>query len=96
MKTSKIRKSAKGKACQIRIPSVCRNEKDTVCLAHINGAGLAIKSLDIHGAYCCAACYNIIDGRVKSEFPHELIKLWHLQGVMRTQEILVKEGLIKF
>jgi len=93
---SKLRESANGKMCQVRIPSVCRNETNTVCLAHINGAGLAIKNLDIHGAYCCAKCHDIVDGRVKSEFPQDLIKLWHLQGVMRSQEIMVREKLIKF
>jgi len=48
---SKLRKSAKGQQCQIRIPGVCRNETETVCLCHLNGAGWARKSLDIHGAY---------------------------------------------
>jgi len=96
LKMSRLSKSAKGKMCQVRIPSVCRNETDTVCLAHIGGAGWAMKTLDIHGAYYCGKCHDIVDGRVKSEFPHELIKLWHLQGVMRTQEIMVKEKLIRF
>lgn len=96
MKTSKLRKSAKGKACQVRIPGVCRNETETVCLAHLGGAGWALKSLDIHGAYCCQRCHDVIDGRTKSWFDKNALKRYHLEGVIRTQEIMVKENLIRF
>ena len=94
---SKLRKSAKNQQCQIRIPQVCLAPgTDTVCLCHLNGAGWALKNLDIHGAYGCQRCHDVVDGRVKSGWDSDLIKLWFLEGVIRTQEIMVKEGLIKF
>jgi hypothetical protein len=92
---SKLRKSAKNQRCQIRIPDVCRDETETVCLCHLNGAGWGMKSLDIHGAYGCLRCHSVVDGG-PSVFPKDLIKLWFLEGVIRTQEIMVKEKLIKY
>lgn len=91
---SKYRKSAKGKDCQIRIPEHCETDNRTVCLAHLGGAGWALKKLDIHGAYGCQTCHDVVDGRIKSIYKKELLKLWHLEGVIRTQEIMVEDGLI--
>jgi len=94
VKTTKLRQSAKGQQCQIRIPGVCRHETETVCLCHINGAGWAMKSLDIHGAYGCARCHAVVDGKYKTKLERHLIKLWFLEAVIRTQKIMVEEGLI--
>lgn len=92
---SKLRKSANGQQCQIRIPEVCLNRK-TVVLCHLNGAGMAMKHLDIFAAYGCQDCHDVVDGRIKSGWDSDLIKLWFLEGVIRTQEIMAKAGLIKF
>jgi len=96
MKNSKLRKSAKGQACQVRIPGICRNRTETVCLGHMGGAGWALKALDIHGAYICFECHNAVDGRVPCGWDEDLLKLWFLEGVVRTQKIMVENGLIKF
>jgi len=93
---SKIRKSAKNQQCQIRIPGVCRHETETVVLCHLGGAGWARKSLDIHGAYGCQRCHDVVDGRAKSEHNIILIKLFFLEAIIRTQEIMVKKELIWF
>lgn len=93
---SKLRKSAKNQPCQIRIPGVCRNETETVCLCHLNGSGWALKSLDIHGAYGCQRCHDVVDGRAKTEHNRILIKLWFLEAIIRTQHNMIANGLIKF
>lgn len=93
---SKLRKSAQNQQCQIRIPHVCRNETETVCLCHLNGAGWALKSLDIHGAYGCKRCHDAVDMRIKSNYSKESLKLYHLEAIIRTQIIMVKNGLIRF
>lgn len=93
---SKIRKSAKGQPCTIRLEG-CNGgpNNETVVLAHLNGGGMGTKSLDIHGAYACASCHDILDGRKSSGHSSELILLTHLMGMKRTQEILVNKGLIQ-
>lgn len=45
-----LRKLAKGKECQIRIPGVCCGDKDTVVLCHFRMAGISgagLKSPDL-------------------------------------------------
>ena len=62
--------------------------------AHIGGGGMARKKPDLFGAYCCSACHDVLDGRVKSSLTKDDKKLAHYEGVERTQEILLAEGLI--
>ena len=96
-KQDKFTKSARGKPCQIRIPGVCRPAPDneTTVLCHLNGGGMATKNLSIHGAYGCSSCHDVIDGRVQTQLGSTNIKLWHHEGVIRTQSIMVKEGVLK-
>ena len=92
---SKIGNSAKGQSCTIRLDG-CNGgpENETVVFAHLNGGGMASKCLDIHGAYSCANCHDILDGRVQTDYPSEFLLLTHLLGMKRTQEILVGKGLL--
>ena len=99
---SKYTKSARGQECQVRIPGVCNGNPETVVLAHLNGGGMGMKRSDIHGAYACSACHDAIDGRTLP-LPHDSrvpwsrhdLQLFHLEGVIRTQEIMIKEGILK-
>ena len=93
---SKIRNSARGESCTVRIPGVCNHNPETVVFAHVNGAGMGVKASDLHGAYCCAACHDIADGRARlPEVTADTVKLWFLQGVLRTQLKLIEKGLVK-
>ena len=92
---SKITKSAKGEDCQVRIPGVCNFDPSTTIPAHRNGGGVAMKVHDIFTAYCCSACHDVVDGRVKTEYTHEEILIWFYEGIFRTQEKVIKKGLIK-
>ena len=92
---SKICESAKGQECQVRIPGVCNFNPETTILAHLNGGGMGRKNPDYQGAYCCSACHDVLDGRVQMVGPAEFLKVYHLEGVIRTQELLREQGLIK-
>jgi len=91
---SKIRKSARGEECQVRIPNVCNHNPETTVLAHLNGGGWSMKSHDIHGAYCCSACHDAVDGRSVTQWDQDTLKLWHFEGIIRTQKLLLEKGLI--
>jgi hypothetical protein len=91
---SKLRKSARGRDCTVRIPGVCNGNPETVVLAHLNGGGMGTKRHDIHGAYCCSACHDEIDRRTM-RWDDVTAEICHMQGVIRTQEIMLREGLIK-
>ena len=92
---SKIRKSARGEDCQVRLPGICNFNPETTIFAHKGGAGMGIKSADILGAYCCSACHDVIDGRIKSHYPKTTIENAFYEGIFRTQLILIEKGLIK-
>ena len=93
-KTSKIRKSARNQDCQVRIPGICNFNPETTVLAHLSGGGWSLKRDDHEAAYCCSDCHDALDGRSKTSFSNTELKLMHYDGVMRTQKLLIKQGLI--
>jgi hypothetical protein len=89
-----LRKEAKGRECQIRVPGVCNYNPETTVLAHLNGGGMGMKHDDLFGAHSCSSCHDCVDFRVKSEYTRQTLELWHYHAVIRTQQILLDEGLI--
>lgn len=96
----KIREAARGQECQVRIPTICNFNNSTTILAHRPGGTMGRKTPDYHGAFCCSACHDVIDGRSQN-YPNGTqidimtVRVWFLEGVFRTQEILRGMGLIK-
>lgn len=92
---SVFRESARGQDCQIRIPGVCNGDPATTVLAHLNGnKSLSSKSPDIHGAFACHACHQVVDGDRPTDLDKDLLRLWHYDGVRRTQLIWIDMGLL--
>jgi hypothetical protein len=97
---SKIRKSANGESCQVRIPGICRHDPAMTIWSHYRGSaggkGMGIKSLDLAGAYCCTACDACYDGQTKR--PEGLTKddvdLMWLEGHIRSLVVLNERGLL--
>lgn len=97
-KQDKYTKSAKGQDCQIRSP-VCNYNSETVVLCHLNGAGIGEKMQNIHGAYGCSKCHDFVDGRNKADMNdcHTADQRlhYHLKGTIRTQELMIRNGVLK-
>jgi len=94
-KNKNITDSAKGEDCQVRIPGVCNFNPETTVPAHLNGGGMGTKHNDMFIAYACSNCHNCIDKNNNSDFTDLQIKLWHHEGMVRTQYILLEKELIK-
>ena len=101
--SKKIRDSARGEKCQIRIPGVCNHDPETTVYAHYRypGLGRNIKN-DLEGAYACSACHDAVDGRSNVDHvfsfdpeSNTYLELHHLEGCIRTRQILFNKGLIK-
>jgi hypothetical protein len=96
---SAITKSANGENCTIRVPGYCNDNPETTVLAHINGVrfghGTGQKVDDIFGAYACSDCHDVVDGRQRSNYSRDELKLMHYEGVFETQLKLLAKGLIK-
>ncbi|MER2492332.1 DUF1364 domain-containing protein [Catenovulum sediminis] len=97
LKSKKLRDSAKGQECQVRIPGICNHNPETVVLAHVGkSSGMAQKSDDIHATFACFDCHDALDKRQNNDFfiPEEIeLFAWH--GVQRTQKIWLEMGLIE-
>ena len=91
-KQDKYTKSAKGQDCQIRSPA-CNHNPETVVFCHLNGAGIGEKMQNIHGAYGCSSCHDFADGAGNYSVAQR--QLYHLKGVIRTQELMIRNGVLK-
>ena len=92
-----IRQSARQEFCQLRLEGcLSGGQNETTILAHINGGGMALKRNDYHSFYSCASCHDFYDMRKQAEPPYdkEWLELQALRAMVRTQEILVKKGLM--
>jgi hypothetical protein len=90
--SKKLRASARGKDCTLRIPSVCSFNPEQTILAHLpcghKGAGM--KGPDIIAVFACAHCHSFIDGPRR----HELTGMDYLRALAETQMQWVESGLI--
>ena len=101
---SKIRESARGMYCQIRLPGICNHDPATTVWCHANGhaagKGVGMKSHDLLGAYGCSNCHDVYDRRRgPSNFPGcEVtwpdVELAFHEGHQRSLVILIERGVI--
>lgn len=96
-KTTKIRQSARGMPCMVRLPG-CDGGGETTVLAHYRMSGYcgtAIKPDDfVFGAFACRVCHDYADFRLKLDgMTRDEIRLAHAEGVFRTQAYLIEKGL---
>jgi hypothetical protein len=64
-----LRKLARDKPCNLRLPGYCTREKDTTVLCHIKrGWCGSSKPPDVVAVWGCHACHAVIDGRIKTDW----------------------------
>lgn len=92
-----LRREAKGRECQVRLSGICNHDPATTVLAHyrLSGTcGMGMKPNDLQGAWACSSCHDEVDRRTRI-LENEYVRLAHADGVIRTIDILLKEGKIK-
>ncbi|MBK5943336.1 nuclease domain-containing protein [Halorhodospira halophila] len=99
VRSKKLRDSARGQQCQLRLPGVCSWDPETVVLAHppLGNGGMATKGSDLEGAFCCSACHDVLDGRVPCPDhlgPGAIFGAWILAAA-RTRAIWLQMGLLR-
>ena len=98
LKSNKLRKSAQGKDCTLRVPGACCFDPDYTSLNHITTkkfSSMGGKVNDTFAVYGCTPCHDIIDRRVKSNFTDGELAIYKLDALAETQAIMIEEGLIK-
>jgi predicted CxxxxCH...CXXCH cytochrome family protein len=90
---SKLRKSANGQNCEIRLPDICNGDSATVVLCHFRLSGFSgtgYKSPDWLGAFGCSSCHVAVDS---DHSPATQLAFAH--GVFRTIARQIENGFIK-
>lgn len=93
-----LRKEAKGRECQARIPNICNRNPETTVLCHTNnlplvGAGVGLKPNDVFAFWGCSACHDLLDKRNRATvFGDWQLEIWEYEAILRTQKILIDEG----
>lgn len=96
----RIRDSARGEECTVRIVGACTYDPATTIWSHAPlqaaGKGKSLKSVDIAGAYCCTSCDAVIDGQrpLPPGASRDSVMLDWFMGHMRSLVILKKKGLV--
>jgi len=101
-KQDKYTKAARGRDCTVRAPG-CPNNTETTVLAHYRLAGtcgIGMKPNNLQAAWCCDYCHNAIDGRTiirldEEALSREELRFMHAEGVFRTIDSLIAEGILK-
>jgi hypothetical protein len=92
---SKLRKSARGMDCMIRIPGACNFNQESTVLAHMNGAGMGLKHPDLFASFACSNCHDVIDGRRPYKEASKMeVDIMFLHGMLRTQKYWLDNGFI--
>lgn len=90
IKSKKIRESARGEDCTLRLGNCSSNE--TVVLCHVGRRrGMGIKCSDNMAVYGCHNCHSEIDSKPKSYYAEDLMR-----ALEETQEKLIDKGLLVF
>ncbi len=90
-----LRKLARGRECQVRLPGICNGDPLTTVLAHyrlIGLSGMGLKNDDRCASWACSCCHDAIDRRAHMDLERDYVRLAHAEGVFRTQAILIREG----
>ena len=90
-----LRAQARGRDCTVRLPDICNGNPETVVLAHFRMAGVSgmgMRSPDLVAALACSSCHDAIDRRAHMDLDRDYVRLAHLEGVVRTQAIWIREG----
>jgi len=89
VRSKKIRKSAQGQECTLRLPGCSFNPEQTV-LAHVgSNRGMGFKCGDNMAVYACTPCHSAIDGHLRKTFSSDI-----LRALEETQQILFDADLL--
>jgi hypothetical protein len=98
-RNKKIRESARGKECLMKLPGCCGGTESTIWSHYrgeAGGKGMSLKADDLCGAYVCTHCDAIYDGQRKVPAGvtyGDVEKAWHGAHI-RSLVMLHADGVI--
>ena len=90
IKSKKLRDSARGQDCTLRLVGICNFNPETTVLAHIGrNRGMGQKCNDTMAVFACSSCHTEIDSVNRFEYGQD-----KLDALERTQQYWINEGLL--
>lgn len=92
-----LRKAARGRDCQLRLPGYCTHDPDRTVLCHVRRGGIAgvgQRPIDEAAFVGCDVCHDIQEGRRKAEFEPGELDGYVLEAMCRTLAMWKREGLL--
>ena len=91
--SQKLRDSARGRDCTLRLPGVCNFNPETTVLAHLpcGQKGMGMKGPDLIAVFACSSCHDLVDGRTAGEVAAADL----LRALAETQLTWLSEGAVK-
>lgn len=92
---NKLRASAKGEQCSLRL-ICCNGNPETTVLAHIRIGhfGMGCKPPDTFAVYACSGCHDAIDGRTRISMMEKEMLERIICGLRETQDKFKEKGLM--
>lgn len=93
-----LRDQAEMRPCMVRLPGICSHNDAETVLAHVRLAGITgtgLKAPDLLGAWACMHCHSEVDGRTR-HLERDFVRLAFYEGVLRTQNLLIREGKVRW
>ncbi|MHB1403840.1 MAG: nuclease domain-containing protein [Thiobacillus sp.] len=92
--SKKLRDSARGQDCTLRLPGVCSFDSQTTVLAHLpcGQKGMGMKGPDMIAVFACSACHDRLDSRTAAAPAVTGADL--LRALAETQLIWIRMGLL--
>jgi hypothetical protein len=90
--SKKLRASANGQECTVRLPGICNFNLSTTVLAHLpcGQKGMGMKGFDTVAVYACSACHDVIDGRASGDVDWSDMP----RAIAETHEALIRAGIL--
>lgn len=95
----RIRDSARGEECEIRLPG-CSGGGESTVWCHlpeaVAGRGLGLKGIDLLGAYGCFHCHNVVDRRAPrpANLTEHDVALMFYRAMARSIVKLARKGVV--
>lgn len=89
-KSNKLRSSAKGQDCTLRLVGICNFNPETTVLCHVGvNSGVGTKSGDNMAVFGCSSCHSELDSCARHSYAADVVR-----ALGETQQAWIDNGLM--
>lgn len=91
-----LRQQAADRTCQVRLPG-CQHAPTVLAHVRLSGiSGMGLKAPDLLAAVACDFCHKAFDVHGSTGMDRDFVDKCFYEGVLRTQYMFIKEGLVNW